>query len=62
MNAGRPFGALDYDQPETDSWRWNSLALLLVTSAIYWALTWIAAGFPPLVSLASGLRVPTERR
>ena len=63
MNASRPFGALDYDQPdEDDSWRWNSLAVLVVATGVYWASTWIASGFPPLVAVATGLANRAERR
>jgi hypothetical protein len=63
MNASRPFGALDYDQSgDPNSWHIGSVALLLVTTGIYWASCWVASGFLPLAALASGRGSQSEKR
>jgi hypothetical protein len=63
VNASRPFGALDYDQPDdTDTWRWKHVALFVVATGFCWATAWVASGFAPLVALASGFAPRTERR
>jgi hypothetical protein len=45
------------DQPR---WHASGSVVLLSTFALYWALIWVARGFPPAIQLLLRLRSPSE--